>query len=149
MNVSATGLRVVLALLGAFVVFSGLDMALGGFMTLGWMEQSVFFEVVDQAKFQEADNHQRFLGGVWTGLGLIIWSALADLRKYRVVLISVFFMVFIGGLARFSQMNVDVLLLPGVLWAAVVELIGMPLMYLWLSRTLGQPSAASEPEPVA
>ncbi|NKC00665.1 MAG: DUF4345 domain-containing protein [Pseudomonadales bacterium] len=129
-------LKIILALLGVFVVFSGLDMTLGGFFTLGWMEQVTFFEVVDDAKFQEADNHYRFLGGVWTGMGVLLILSVTNLKKYQSMLTLVFACVFLGGLARLSQMNAEVLLSPGVLWAFVVEVVGMPLLYLWLSKSV-------------
>jgi len=138
MNKSMTGLRVVFVLLAAFVIFSGLDQALGGLFSMGWMEKTTYFEVVNQAKFLQADNHHRFLGGVWTGLGIFMLVAATDLKKYQSGLNLAFAMVFLGGLARFSQMNVEVLLSAGVLWAVVVEVVGMPLLYLWLNRTLPQ-----------
>lgn len=138
MSTRVIGLRVVFGLLAAFVVFSGLDQALGGLFSMGWMDNTVYFEVVNKAKFLEADNHHRFLGGVWTGLGMFMLISLTDLKKYQMGLNLVLAIVFLGGLARFSQLNMEVMVRPGVLWAVIVEVVGMPILYVWLTHTLKQ-----------
>ena len=129
-------LRLTLVLAGLFAVLSGIDTALGGLETLGWMGQAAFYEVSDQAGFLVADNHQRFLGGVWTGLGLAIFFALRDLERHRTALALVFGMVFLGGLSRFSQLNLAVTFGPDIAGALFVELVGMPALFIWLQRTV-------------
>ncbi len=137
MDMNRMAFTVVVGLLGVFVLFSGLDMAIGGIFTLGWLEPVTYLEIVDQEQFLLADNHNRFLGGVWTGLGIVQFISLTNLEKHRGMLTAVFAVVFVGGLARFTQMNTDVLLSEGVLWAVVVEVVGMPLLYLWLAKIVG------------
>lgn len=139
MNIAnSIALRFILILGGVFAVYSGLDQALGGLFTLGWMGQQVFFEIADQHLFLVADNHHRFLGGVWTGIGLFFFLAITNLEKYQIGLYFAFSSIFIGGLARFSQMNFDIIFGPEVVGALLVEIIGMPLLFLWLLRSVRQ-----------
>ena len=130
------GLRLVLLLAAVFALFSGLDQALGGLRTLGWMGQPPFFDVTDQGAFLVADNHQRFLGGVWTGLGLALLVGQGNLRTHHAMLKLICGLVFLGGLARFSQLNLEVTLGPAILGALLVELVGMPLLYVWIGRAV-------------
>ena len=133
--------RIALAVAGVFALVTGLDQALGGYFTLGWMGQPEFFHITNQDAFLVADNHQRFMGGVWTGIGLALLYAQTNLRRHQAVLNSAFAFVFLGGLARFSQMNLDVTFGPDILAALIVELVGMPVLYVLLSRAVAQMSA--------
>lgn len=131
-NAAPTGLRIVLMFAGAFALVTGLDQALGGLATLGWMGQPDFYAITDRSAFLVADNHQRFLGGIWTGIGVALFVGLTNLPRYEDVLRLCFGLVFVGGLARFSQMNLEVTFGPAVLGSLATELIGMPLLVVWL-----------------
>ncbi|MEM7157667.1 MAG: DUF4345 domain-containing protein [Myxococcota bacterium] len=138
-------LRISLLVAGVFAFVTGLDQALGGFHTLGWLGQPQWFETTNQAAFLVADNHQRFMGGVWTGIGLMLLFAQRDLVRHQDLLKASFAIVFVGGLARFSQMNPDIVFGPDIIVALIVELLGMPLLFVWLTRAVadagpGQPS---------
>jgi len=69
-NASAIGLRVVLILAGIVIIFTGVNTAFGGMLTLGWQGQTKFFEITDKHSYLVQDSHIRFLGGLWTGIGL-------------------------------------------------------------------------------
>lgn len=139
-NLNRQALRITLVVAGLFALFSGLDQALGGYHTLGWMGQPSFFEVTDPEAFRVADNHQRFLGGVWTAMGLMILWGSANPQKHAGTLNFIFGAVVLGGLARFSQMDAGVVFGP-VLAALLVELVGMPVLFVWLSRSMAKSPA--------
>jgi hypothetical protein len=128
----------VLAGAGAFTMFTGLNRALGGIRTLGWQGSTDFLEVVSRHEFLVQDNHTRFLGGVWTGVGLLLAIAPFNLRAFRPILNFVFAIVFLGGLARFTVMSPDVVFGPDIVGSLVAELVGMPLLALWVWRTVRQ-----------
>ena len=138
-NASAIGLRVVLTLAGIVIIFTGVNTAFGGMLTLGWQGQTIFFEVTDQHSYLVQDSHIRFLGGLWTGIGLLFIIASSNVEKYQSALKFAFALIFLSGLARFSQMQLDITLGKDIVGSLVVELIGMPLLYFWLSRTVKKP----------
>ena len=136
--VVTTSLKVVLALSGAFTVFTGLNRALGGMRTLGWQGATDFLQVVSEHEYLIQDNHTRFLGGVWTGVGLLLLLSPLNLRTFRPMLNLVFAVIFLGGLARFTAMRPDIVFGPEIVGSLIAELIGMPLLFLWLSKAVGQ-----------
>lgn len=141
-NISSTIFCVIVDLLGCYVVFLGLNNALGGLHTLGWMSNITYFEVIHTEKFLEVDSHYRFYCGIWTAIGLFIVLAMTNLKKYQSGLNLVFTIIFIGGFARFSQMNIDVILTSKILGLLFIEIICMPLLFLWLAKIL-QPAKES------
>jgi len=138
-NASAIGLRVVLILAGIVIIFTGVNTAFGGMLTLGWQGQTTFFEVTDQHSYLVQDSHIRFLGGLWTGTGLLFIIASSNVARYQSVLKFAFVLIFLGGLARFSQMQLDITFGKDIVGSLVAELVGMPLLYFWLSGTAKKP----------
>jgi len=134
-NAIATALRVVLILSGVFIVFTGLNTALGGMLTLGWQGQPVFFEVINEHTYLVQDSHIRFTGGIWVGVGVIFFLGATNLSRYQSQLNFAFALIFLGGLMRFSQMHIDITLGQDIIGSLIAELIGMPLLYFWLSKT--------------
>lgn len=132
---SLSGLRVVLVLAGAFIVFTGLNVALGGIPTLGWQGQSSFLQVTDSTAFAVQDSHVRFLGGLWTAMGLMFIAAARSPSSFRPALYFAYAAIFLGGLARLSQMDFDTLFGPDIVGSLAAELIGMPLLFLWTRRS--------------
>jgi hypothetical protein len=128
-------LRGVLALVGAIIVFLGLNVGLGGIQTLGWQGGAVsFVEVTDPDVFAIRDNHFRFIGGVWLGLGLLMLAASVAFQQLRSVVVAFAAMVFVGGLARFSGGSLPVLLSIDVAPSLLFELVAMPLIALWTMK---------------
>ena len=127
-------LRGVLALFGAAVVFLGLNVGLGGIQTLGWQGGAVsFFSVTDFPVFAVHDNHIRFIGGVWLGLGLLLVAGSVAFQRLRQVLVALTAMIFVGGLARFSG-ELGTLFTAEVAPSLVFELVIVPLLGLWFWR---------------
>ncbi|MEO7222501.1 MAG: DUF4345 family protein [Devosia sp.] len=128
-------LRGVLALVGAVIVFLGLNVSLGGIQTMGWQGGVVsFVEITDANVFAIRDDHFRFIGGVWLGLGLLTLAASVAFRQLRSVVVAFAAIVFVGGLARFSGGNLQVPLSLDVAPSLAFELIAMPLIGLWATR---------------
>ena len=123
-------------LAGANTLFTGLNRAFGGIATLGWQGSTEFLSVISEHDYLIQDNHNRFLGGVWAAIGLMLIIAPLDLRRFQPVLNFIFALIFVGGLARFTAMRWDVVFGPDIIVSLVAELVGMPLLFFWLSRTL-------------
>lgn len=131
-----TLLRAVLAIAGAAIVFLGLNVGLGGIQTLGWQGGQVnFLTVTDPAIFAVRDNHVRFIGGVWLGVGLFFLAGAFAFEKLRTVLVALTAMIFVGGLARFSAADPANLTSASIAPSLVLELVLFPLLGLWVSRT--------------
>lgn len=127
-------LRVVLVLSGLFIIFTGLNVALGGMMTLGWQGITDFLKVTNEHAYLIRDSHTRFYGGVWVGLGLMFIFAATNLKKHASILQVMFVFIFIGGLARLTQMRFDVTFSADLIGSVVAELIGMPILFFWLGK---------------
>ena len=123
-------LRIVLFLGGVFVVFSGLKTVLG----------SIAPFVPDAAGLSREllvhENHLRFLGGVWIGLGILLLVAPLRPRALQPMLYLAFALIFAGGIARLTILRTDVLLDPVVLGSLAAELVLMPVLFYWLAREL-------------
>ena len=134
-------LRSVLALVGAVIVFLGLNVGFGGIQTLGWQGGAVdFFAVTNEPVFAVRDNHIRFIGGVWLGLGLLMFAGSVAFQRLRTVLVSLTAMIFVGGLARLSGGDVAVLLGGNVAPSLVFEIVLMPLLGLWFTKAERAPA---------
>lgn len=127
-------LRVVLVLIGAAIMFLGLNVGLGGMRTLGWQAKD-FISVTDPAAFGIQDNHIRFIGGIWFGLGALFAVGGFKLALMRQTLVSFSLMVALAGLFRLSAMDASIILSGSIAPSMVLELIGFPLLALWLVRT--------------
>jgi len=134
MPMSATLFRIVLVLSGAAVIFLGLNVALGGIPTMTWLGERPFLAVTDEAQYALIDNHVRFFGGLFTGLGLFLVYAAIDPVKYRQAILLVFAAIFIGGIARFSAPDMSVVFEAEIVNSLAAELVLMPLLAFWLMR---------------
>lgn len=137
-SISTIALKVVLVLAGAFIVFTGVNVGFGGMLTLGLQGANDFFEVTSEPAYLAQDSHIRFLGGLWLGIGLLFAVSVIDLARFRPLLNFAFALIFVGGLTRFTMMRPDVLFGPDIAGSLAAELVGMPLLYLWLSRVVTQ-----------
>lgn len=137
-------LRALLFLVGLGVIVLGLNVSLGGIATMGWQGSTDFFAITHQADFLRQDSHVRFLGGVFLGVGLIFVAGSYSLNHLRPALIAVTFLVFVGGIARFSILRADVLTDPGVVGSLIAELLLFPAIGLWIFRDLKKGAAAED-----
>lgn len=145
MNRSTNVFRFILVALGAISALVALNVALGGLDTLGWQGPTHDFQATDPDTFSIRDGHARFYGGVYAGIAAVLIAGATDIHKYRQTLSVVFGLIFLGGLARLSQGQLDVMFGSDLAVSSVVELIGMPAMFWWLRRLTAKRPAA---EPV-
>ena len=129
-------LRVILVLSGLFIIFTGLNVALGGIITMGWQGPTDFLKITNDHVFLLRDSHIRFYGGVWVGMGLMFIFATTNLKKYIPILQTLFVFIFIGGLMRLTQMRFDVTFSADLIGSVFAELIGMPILFFWLRSTM-------------
>lgn len=128
-------LRIVLVVAGAFIVFTGADFALGGIVSLGIEHPPLEVTFADENAFHVRDSHTRFIGAVWLGVGLVFLASAVKLQALKTALLACIVFIFIGGLARFSAGQPEVLFSMAILPSLLLELIGMPILYYWVSRT--------------
>ena len=130
-------LRIVLFLAGAAIVALGINVGFGGIRTLGWQDGGAeFLTVVDAAAYGIHDNHVRFLGGIWLGLGLFMMAGSVWLVRLRTLLVAFTAMILVGGLARISALDPDILFSAAIAPSFVLELVLFPLLGLWIVRTV-------------
>ena len=138
--------RAILVIVGAVSTVVALNVAFGGIHTLGWQGTPDFFTVTDDTAFLLRDGHARFFGGTFLVLGLFLIVASFDVTRFRGGLYLAFAMMFAGGLARFTELAPQVMFGPDVLLSTTVELVLMPVLFVWLWRSV---RLARVPEGVA
>ncbi len=128
-------LRGVLAVVGAFIIFLGLNVGLGGIQTLGWQGGTADFLTVTNAPvFDVRDSHVRFIGGVWLALGLLMLAGSFAFQRLRSVLVALSFMIFVGGIARLSGGDLALLLSAEIAPSFLFEIIIVPLLGWWFTK---------------
>lgn len=140
-NLQTTALRLVLVLAGLFTVFVGINVSFGGILTLGWMGQTKFLDITDVTQYLVQDSHVRFFGGMYGSAGILLLVAATNLRQFASAAKVVFVLFFMGGLARFSMQRPDVVFGPAIVGSLAAELILMPLLYWWVTRSMRTPSS--------
>lgn len=128
-------LNIVVALTGIAIMFLGLNVGLGGIRTLGWQGAQEFITVTDAAVFGVQDSHIRFIGGIWFGVGATFLAGSYWLAILRPTLAILCAMIAAAGLFRLSDLRSDILLSSEIAPSVALELIGFPLLALWLLRT--------------
>ncbi|MBO6506750.1 MAG: DUF4345 domain-containing protein [Kordiimonadaceae bacterium] len=129
-------LRIILLLVGVAIAMIGVSTGFGGIKTLGLQVSPDFIEIADAEAFAVQDNHARFLGGFWLGAGLLFIAAGYYLAPLKTVLIALLSMGFLGGLVRFSALDMGLLFGPDIFPPLAMELIGFPLLAFWIHRSV-------------
>ena len=125
-------LNLVVVIVGAAIVFLGLNIGLGGIKTLGWQTTRDFISITDAATFHAQDSHIRFTGGIWFGVGATFVIGGFAMRTFRPTLIILSAMIAIAGLFRLSGMDSGVIFSAAIAPSLVLELLGFPLLAWWL-----------------
>ena len=131
-------LRALLAVVGAGIVFLGLNIGLGGIETMGWQGSGSSVDVTDPALFAVRDSHVRFIGGVWMGVGLLFFCGCVFFKELRPTLIALTALVFVGGVVRLLSLDWNVLLGMWVLPSLIAELFLFPALGYWIYRAKKQ-----------
>lgn len=119
-------------IVGAVIIFMGLNVGLGGIKTLGWQATRDFISIADTTIFHVQDSHIRFIGGVWFGVGVVFMIGGFAMAKFRPTLIILSVMIAVAGLFRLSGMDGGVIFSAAILPSMAFELIGFPLLSWWL-----------------
>lgn len=128
-------LNIITALTGIAIVFLGLNIGLGGIHTLGWQGARDFITVTNAPAFGVQDSHIRFLGGLWFGVGIAFLAGSFWLAALRPTLAILCAMIAAAGLFRLSDLRGDILLGSDIAPSLALELIGFPLLAIWLLRS--------------
>lgn len=136
--------KLILAIFALMFITIGIDKGLGGIITLGLQNQVQFIDITDTYVFSVQDSHMRFFGGMFIGLGLFLARAMTDLVRYQSSLQMILGIVFIGGLARLSQLDLSLLLGTDLVGSVMAELVVMPLLYLWLQKICAKQALLSK-----
>lgn len=127
-------LRALLGAIGLAIIFLGLNVGLGGIQTLGWQGAGDFITIVDDDLFAVRDNHVRFIGGVWLGVGLVFLASAFLFSKLKMTLLVLFGIIFVGGMARLSVLETALLSSVEIVPSLIAELVVFPLIGLWVWR---------------
>jgi len=119
-------------IIGAVIILLGLNVGLGGIKTLGWQSTRDFVSIIDAPTYHAQDNHIRFIGGVWFGIGAAFMIGGFAMRKFRSTLIILSAIIAIAGLFRLSVMDTEVVLSAAIAPSFAFELFGFPLLAWWL-----------------
>ena len=125
-------LNTVVVIVGAGIVFLGLNIGLGGIKTLGWQSARDFISITDTATFNSQDSHIRFIGGVWFGVGALFIIGGFAMNSFRSILITLSATIAFAGLFRLNGMNAEIIFSSAILPSLVFELVGFPLLACWL-----------------
>jgi hypothetical protein len=125
-------LNSVVVIVGAAIIFLGLNVGLGGIKTLGWQAARDFISISDAATFHVQDSHIRFIGGVWFGVGAAFLIGGFAMKVFRPTLIILSIMIAIAGIFRLSGMDSGVITSAAIAPSIAFELIGFPLLAWWL-----------------
>lgn len=132
--VSQPPLRALLLVIAVAVTLLGIDNAFGGIATLGWQSPAEFVAITDPRAYAIRDSHIRFIAGIWLAIGLVFALSALFLDRMRLVVVTFCGLIFVGGLLRFTQGDVGLLLTGDLLPSLVLELVLFPLVALWTIR---------------
>ena len=125
-------LNLVVVIVGAAIIFLGLNVGLGGIKTLGWQTTSDFISITDAATFHVQDSHIRFIGGIWFGVGATFLIGGFVLSTFRPTLVILCAMIAIAGIFRLSGIDSGMIFNAAIAPSISLELIGFPLLAWWL-----------------
>jgi len=143
---SPRALRIVLTVLGVVSAFVAVNVAFGGLDTLGLQGPTDYFRVTDQHAYAIRDSHAHYYGGVYLALGIFLVYAASDVRRFRQGLYVVFAMIVVGGLARLTQLEPHVTFGRDLLPSTLIELVGVPLLALWVAHVAHAADTVAAPE---
>jgi hypothetical protein len=134
-------LRAVLALSGLAVIAVGLNVGLGGIVTLGWQVAPDFVSINDSANFAIQDSHVRFHGGMFTVLGVALVAGAVLLPRFWSGLAILCALMPLGGLFRLSG-GAGSVFRPELATSLAFEFILFPFLAIAIWRTYGRQEGA-------
>lgn len=89
------------------------------------------------------DSQNRFYGAAFSLFGAVFWFASQDLQRYVLLLKATLLIFFIAGAVRILSIALIGWPTIEVLVLTAIELIGPPLVYIWLQRLIAERSTAA------
>lgn len=125
-------LRALLGIIGLAIIFLGLNVGFGGIQTLGWQGAGEFISIIDPGLYEVRDNHVRFIGGVWLGVGLVFLASAFLFSQLKMTVLVMFGVIFVGAMARLSAMDAALLMSAEIVPSLIAELVVFPLIGVWI-----------------
>ena len=125
-------LNSIVVIIGAVIIFLGLNVGLGGIQTLGWQTTRDFISISNASTFHVQDSHIRFIGGVWFGVGATFLIGGFAMNGFRSTLIIMSVIIATAGLFRLSGLDSGVVFSAAIAPSIAFELVGFPLLAWWL-----------------
>lgn len=128
-------LKILLALIGMAIMALGLNIGLGGILTLGWQISEPFLTVTDDAIYHVQDSHIRFIGGIWFCVGAVFFLGAFFSAPLRNTLGILCIAIACAGVFRLSGLEGGAVLSMDILPSLALELFMFPLLAVWLFRS--------------
>ncbi|MGI9329033.1 MAG: DUF4345 domain-containing protein [Pseudomonadales bacterium] len=80
------------------------------------------------------NSQNRFYGVAFALYGVVFWMSAADFARYRPMLLAALWLFFAAGVARLLAFALHGWPTPAVVALGLIELIGTPLLLLWILR---------------
>ena len=110
--------------------------AIAGLVLVGFGLAGVFFgaNFLDLSGNVVMDSYIRFLKGMLLAIGLIYWSAIADIERHGERIALVTLILVLGAVPRLMAVIGHGVPTNGILISLAGELIAAPLLWLWQRR---------------
>ena len=128
-------LKILLVLIGTAIMALGLNIGLGGILTLGWQISEPFLTVTNDAIYHVQDSHIRFIGGIWFCVGAVFFFGAFFSAPLRNTLAILCIAIACAGVFRFSGLEGGAVLSTDILPSLALELVLFPLLAVWLFRS--------------
>ena len=122
-------------MVGVVIMLMGVNVGAGGMRTLGWQISPDFIAVKDAIAFGVQDNHIRFIGGVWFGVGAAFLIGGIVLGRMCGTLIILCGIIAVAGLFRLTALDTSVIFSADIAPSLALELIAFPLLAFWLDKS--------------
>lgn len=124
-------------MLGAMIIYVGINVGLGGILTLGFQVPNDFATVSDSVAFAIQDSHVRFLGGMFCGVGLTFVAGVVVPHRLWKALTVLCAIGFFAGWFRLWA-DLDVLANSALTLSMAIEVVGFPVLGVALWRRFGR-----------
>ena len=126
-------LKSIIGLTGIIIMFMGINIGFGGIETLGWQISPDFVSVNNATQYAIQDNHIRFIGGVWFGIGAVFLLGTVAMKQVQTVLVTSCYIIAVAGLFRLSALDPNLILSIAIAPSITLEIIGFPLLAWWIN----------------
>ena len=120
-------LQITVALASLVPIGAGIAGAAFGQSFTNWLDDTAFIG-------SALDSHVRYLSGLLLGIGIAFLTAVPEIERHARRFTLLTLIVFAGGLARLAAVFVSGPPHRGMLFALMMELVVVPLLWAWQRR---------------